>query len=64
MLQEKYRTAEWNCEFFNCHEGEEGLMGNREIKNGKQRAIRHHEKTGHPVVFIVSTTYVYGKVNE
>ena len=62
MIHDKYRTAEWNCTFLNCCEGEEALFGERDIRNGKQRAIRHHKKTGHPVVFVISTTYEYGDI--
>ena len=55
------RTAEWYCTHFNCEEGEELLCGKNEIRNAKQRAIRHHKKTGHCVHFIVSTISTYGK---
>ena len=54
------RSAEWRCEVMNCDFEEEALIGEHEIRRGRERAKYHHKTTGHTVTFIILSSYTYG----
>ena len=65
MKIEKYRTAGWSCEEYNCGEAEDEFPGNADgIERMRDRAKYHHTKTGHEVHFVVSTISEYKKEGE
>lgn len=59
MKAHKDRVATWYCCCLNCDAGEEAIFGTPEIRNARERAKRHNEKTGHKVVLEINNSYVY-----